>query len=117
MGKLSGILRSAEGDSLLWHCPGCKMAHRIQVGTGPGPRWTWNGNPDKPTFNPSVLVRGTQQLTDEQMEFVLGGGTVEPVPLICHVFIKNGQIQFLADSTHELAGQTVPIPPFNPEDD
>ena len=34
----------------------------------------------------------------------------EPVPFVCHSFVVNGQIQFLPDCTHALAGQTVPIP-------
>lgn len=117
MSALSSILRSGAGDALLWNCPGCKMAHMIHIGPGEGPRWTWNGNAEQPTFSPSVLVRGVQRLTDEQTDFVMGGGKIEPVPLICHSFVVNGQMNFLADSTHELAGQVVDIPPFNPEDD
>jgi hypothetical protein len=28
----------------------------------------------------------------------------------CHSFVVDGQIQFLGDCTHKLAGQTVPLP-------
>jgi hypothetical protein len=28
----------------------------------------------------------------------------------CHSFIRNGQIQFLSDCHHELAGKTVDLP-------
>jgi hypothetical protein len=28
----------------------------------------------------------------------------------CHSFVTNGKIQFLADCTHKLAGQTVELP-------
>ena len=32
--------------------------------------------------------------------------------LVCHSFIRDGQWQFLADSTHALADQTVPMLPI-----
>jgi hypothetical protein len=28
----------------------------------------------------------------------------------CHSWVKNGEIQFLSDCDHALAGQTVPLP-------
>ncbi len=28
---------------------------------------------------------------------------------VCHSFVTDGQIQFLGDCTHKLAGQTVPL--------
>jgi len=33
----------------------------------------------------------------------------------CHSFVVDGRIQFLQDSEHELAGQTVDLPDPNPE--
>ncbi|BAS10570.1 hypothetical protein AHiyo4_39920 [Arthrobacter sp. Hiyo4] len=30
----------------------------------------------------------------------------------CHSFVRNGHIEFLSDSTHELAGQTMALPPL-----
>ncbi|MGC4033677.1 MAG: hypothetical protein QM754_18485 [Tepidisphaeraceae bacterium] len=30
----------------------------------------------------------------------------------CHSFVRDGQIEFLGDCTHELAGKTVPLEPF-----
>lgn len=117
MARLSETLRSAEGGALLWFCPGCRLAHQIHVGGGSGPRWTWNGDAERPTFSPSVKVSGTVQLTDEEVAHLRSGGYVEPKPLICHAFIVDGRIQFLGDCTHALAGQTVPIPPFHPDDE
>jgi hypothetical protein len=72
----------------------------VSVGDGPGPRWGYNGNPDLPTFTPSVLVNA---------------GRFHPGKPICHTFVTDGKIQFLGDCTHALAGQTVDMPPF-PED-
>lgn len=104
-----------EGNLLLW-CPGCKMAHHIKVGDGPGPRWTWNGNMTKPTFSPSLLVTmptHVPPVTAENLEEWKRAPWVQTrIERICHSFIADGQIQFLNDCTHELAGQTVPLPDF-----
>jgi len=94
--QLSPLLRSSEGNGLLFWCPGCGHAHRIQHGEGPGPRWQWNGNADKPTFTPSVLVTWSEPSG----------------PKVCHSFVTDGRIQFLADSTHGLAGKTVDLHVF-----
>lgn len=73
---------------ILW-CPGCKCLHPIyhKREDHRGPVWGWNGSYDKPTFTPSLLVRGTMG--------------------VCHSFITDGRIQFLSDCTHHLRGQTV----------
>ena len=83
---------------MFW-CPGCDKAHMIRHGEGPGPRWGWNGNADRPTFTPSVLVR---------YDGADAGRDGAP-PAVCHSFVTDGNIQFLADCTHALAGQTVPL--------
>lgn len=106
MGLLSPILRNGTDGRLTWWCPGCDHAHMIQTGAGSGPRWGWNGNAEKPTFTPSVLVR-TGRAVDPT--FVKEAG--DP-PEVCHSFVVDGQMQFLSDCDHALAGQTVPIPPW-----
>ncbi|WP_029074424.1 DUF6527 family protein [Kaistia adipata] len=100
MGALSKILRSTEGGRLMFWCPGCDGAHQVGVGEGAGRRWSYNGNPDAPTFMPSVLVTYNGADADTP------GG----VPSVCHSFVTDGRIQFLGDCTHALAGQTVDIP-------
>jgi hypothetical protein len=40
-------------------------------------------------------------------------GLQRRIDRICHCFIRDGQIQFLLDCTHALAGQTVPLPPID----
>ncbi|RVK96164.1 ammonia monooxygenase [Sinorhizobium meliloti] len=94
MAALSKKLRSVEGGRLMFWCPGCDGAHQVGVGDGPGPRWGYNGNPDAPTFTPSILVEGSMRKG----------------PIRCHSFVTEGRIQFLADCNHALAGQTVEIP-------
>lgn len=60
-------------------------------------RWTFNGNEERPTFEPSMLLRG------------FGNGPVRPEGYVCHSFLRDGVWQYLGDCTHELAGQNVPM--------
>lgn len=105
MGALSPVLRKAEGGYLFW-CPGCDEAHFVAVERplANGARWSFDGNAAAPTFSPSLNIR-TGRAVDPS--FILEEG--DP-PEICHSFIRDGHIQFCNDSTHELAGQTVPLP-------
>lgn len=101
--KLSSKLRSAEGGHLLFWCPGCDGAHMIRVKQGEGPGWGYNGDPERPTFTPSVLV--TYNGSD--------AGKGDAPPAVCHSFVTDGRIQFLGDCTHALAGQTVDLPDYD----
>ncbi len=100
MSAISRKLRSVEGGRLMFWCPGCDGAHQVGVGEGAGPRWGYNGNPEAPTFTPSVLVSYDGP----------DAGRDEAPPVICHSFVTDGRIQFLSDCTHALAGQTVDLP-------
>ena len=90
-------------------CPGCKTTHHIytKMPTSNGAVWGFNGDFEKPTFTPSLLVRtgkcipGNENWDDE--------GYAE-FNTRCHSFITDGRIQFLSDCTHELVGQTVDLP-------
>lgn len=99
MSLLSSKLRSTTGNGLMFWCPGCDGAHRIAYGEGPGPRWGWNGDVEQPTFTPSVLVSYDGP----------DAGQDGAPPAVCHSFVTDGRIQFLGDSTHALAGQTVEL--------
>jgi hypothetical protein len=91
-------LRKCSDGALSFHCLGCKVSHGVFVDE-PGPNrpvWTWNGSMDAPTFQPSIRV-----------QWMYGEGNKQ---FCCHSFITDGKIQFLADCTHSLAGQTVEIP-------
>lgn len=122
MSALSRILRDTEDSGLMFWCPGCDMAHRIQHGSGDGPRWGWNGNGEKPTFTPSILVRATELTEKGDAELKQwqtagypdrGGVAFDHVDTVCHSFITDGRIQFLGDCTHALADQTVELPAWN----
>lgn len=124
MSALSSKLRLVEDNRIAFRCPGCKYLHVIGVGEGTGERWRWNNDVNKPTFQPSILVRTTRHdLTDEEWKVydivVAKPGGTEAVltdprfRYICHSYVTDGRIQFLSDCTHELAGQTVELPDSN----
>lgn len=115
MGALSAKLRSSLDGGILFWCPGCDGAHQVMVGAGAGPRWGYNGDPDRPTFTPSILVRGVERLTDDEHRRVMAGEKIDPRPSVCHSFVTDGRIRFLGDCTHDLAGQTVDLPHFDEE--
>ncbi|CCF19162.1 conserved protein of unknown function [Pseudorhizobium banfieldiae] len=114
MADLSRKLRRPTTNHLMFWCPGCDGAHQIRVGEGDGPGWSWNGDPERPTFRPSILVQGHEPLTDEEHEAIMSGKVngVQTRRIVCHSFVTDGKIQFLNDCTHELAGQTVDLPDF-----
>lgn len=115
MGK-RGILRTGEGGHTMFWCPGCGEAHAVRVredGQNVGGAWGFNGNYDRPTFSPSVLVRGKRKITDEEYDRIRAGEKLNIPDMVCHSFVRDGQIQFLGDCTHALAGQTVPLPDFD----
>lgn len=103
MAKISRVLRSIQDNGLAFMCPGCRDIHQIRHGAGAGPRWTWNGNTDKPTFLPSVKV--TYPATPDAGEDFKEWRTER----ICHSFVTDGRIRFLGDCTHALAGQTADL--------
>lgn len=112
MKLLSSKVGLLGGGPTFW-CPGCQQLHRILVDgvSEAGPRWQWNGDAERPTITPSILVQGVVPLTDAELDaYERGEPLPQPVPRVCHVFVTDGRIQFLGDCTHSLAGQTVPMP-------
>ena len=107
---MSDRLRNAHG-ALWFKCPGCEDNHVINTD-----RWKWNGSMDKPTFNPSLMVRGGHYASvwkpgDEcWCTFRAKGGETGFTCYRCHSWIRDGRIQFLNDCTHALAGKTVDLP-------
>jgi hypothetical protein len=77
-------------------CPGCAQydepGSKLYARHTFDASWSYNGDGDKPTVSPSILVQ------DGRPEYR------------CHSFIRDGRIEFLSDSSHALAGQTVDLP-------
>ena len=113
-----GVLRTIEGGLVGFMCPGCKEMHQLRV-EGEG-SWGFNGDYDRPTFTPSVLVRFKQIERDERGEWTgewVRDATGNPLDSVCHSFVTDGHIRFLEDCTHELRGQVVPLKPASGEAD
>jgi len=105
-----GKLRTIEGDRLGFWCPGCEEMHVVTSS------WTFNGDYDKPTFSPSVLVTNGHYVPGQVHTTCWCTYNEEhkddPAPFTCercHSFVINGQIHFLSDCTHKLAGQIVDL--------
>jgi len=77
--------------SLRYRCPGCGHLHVVNLGDS---GWSWNQDYVKPTLYPSVVLN----YRDGQR---------------CHAWIRDGKAIFLSDSTHDHAGETLPLPPLN----
>lgn len=89
----------ARYDHLLVWCPGCDDLHALPVTDtgGKRPQWTWDGSLEAPTLEPSILTKMSW---------------VDKPDYVCHSYLRGGTWEFLADSTHALAGQHVPSPPL-----
>jgi Family of unknown function (DUF6527) len=98
MPRLSAkLLQVADGIVAHW-CPACERHHHIWIGRPQD--WSFDGNLEAPTFSPSVKV--TYDGRD--------AGQPGAPAACCHYFLHVGYLSFCADSTHKLAGKTVPLP-------
>ena len=121
MARIGKKLRSVEGGSVAFMCPGCGCGHRVGIEPPATPIWQWNGSGDAPTFSPSIVSHGTE-LTHQGLQQAAAWlaarrpmeekAVFETRQTLCHSFVRDGKIQFLADCTHALAGQTVALPDF-----
>lgn len=102
---------------IAFKCPGCGFTHSLNVVPGKSPHcWKFNGKFDKPTFHPSILERCGHYVPKQPQppncvfctEAAKEG--YEPICMTCHSWVTDGNIQFLNDCTHALAGKTVPLP-------
>lgn len=107
MSRFAPVPSDNTSNALTFWCPGCDGAHSVQHGAGTGPRWGWNGDVDKPTLTPSILVTmpGNPNAGEQFKEW--------RTTRVCHSYVTDGRIQFLTDCTHELAGQTVDLPAWD----
>lgn len=110
-------IKHQGNGAISFQCPGCGDYHTLPVVPGDRASWGWNGSIDKPTLTPSILVRSGHYASHWKAgdpcwcKFKAEHPTEEPdfECVICHSYITDGQIQFLSDCTHDLAGQTVSL--------
>lgn len=121
MAKLQPITNAQDNlVGYAFYCPGCKFVHQVAVNSKnelTGASWGFNGNQAAPTFTPSVLVRYRHPKGYSNDDPAPKGWEGELVEDICHSFVTDGNIQFLADCTHGLAGQTITLPEFRWDDE
>lgn len=92
MAKLVDFTPSRPGPTRwrFW-CPGCGTHHWFRTLSPQQPDgsgiWSWNGDVDRPTVSPSIVCSDTG----------------------CHLFVRNGELVYLSDCKHALAGKTVPM--------
>ena len=84
---LKVINAKESSGGFIFTCPACGYDHFIKTfGSNP---WNWDGNEEKPTVTPSLLIHKSGD---------------DPR---CHLFLTGGKIQYTADCEHKLAGQTI----------
>ena len=95
--------------------------------------WTWDGNVNKPVFGPSVKVTGRDFTEKGEADYEAwiaagcperNGAAFDSVDVVCHTFVgcngaQPGEVIFLGDCTHALAGTVQPLPdlPMHMRDD
>lgn len=99
VGDLIAVRNRIHGErNVYFWCPGCKSLHFVSIDRPGWSSWDWNGSYESPTFTPSIMV-------------IYGLGKNENR---CHLFVRNGNLEYLADSVHRYRAQIikmVPIPP------
>lgn len=91
------VCTTANGAKVFtFYCEGCKCHHSFQTENPQenGACWSFDGNHEAPSFSPSLLCN--KDYPESR----------------CHLFLKKGQVQYLGDCHHELAGSTVPLAEF-----
>lgn len=92
-------------DDYGFWCPGCQQMHEVAVEktNSSNAQWTFNGDPIKPTFSPSLVIH----VNPPGPHYNAHAASSR-----CHSFVRDGKIEFLGDCTHALKGQTVDLPDF-----
>ena len=75
------VIKTKDGK-IMFKCPGCNGIHSITEDI-----WEFNGDMENPTIRPSILNPHA----------------------VCHSYVTDGEIEFLNDSTHDLAGEIVEL--------
>jgi hypothetical protein len=94
------VRRSENYEHYMFYCLACKEAPPYCTQQpNDHPKWSFNGDMEKPTFSPSLFL--IRSLKDYE-----GCGPR------CHLFIRDGKIEYQGDCEHALAGQTVDMVEF-----
>lgn len=97
-----------EGNGVYsFFCPGCGHDHVFYTGKNyePKVRWSFNGNVNAPTFGPSLLNRWGKQADPHWKEPTEIEAPVNGWSGRCHLFVKDGLINYCNDCTHSYNGK------------
>ena len=109
-----------QNGNFSFNCPGCKYTHTVPVDGSRGWKLKADESTGLPTLTPSIKeTRGhyvdkqpqppnCPTCNDKENHEWYNCGC-------CHLILTEGQIQFCGDSTHSLAGKTVPMLDFSEE--
>ena len=91
--KIKRVEFTSDGHGVVAYfvyCPACERAHRFITNNGVDPKhvWSFDGNLENPTFEPSLLVTGGFEGSE-----------------VCHSYLRGGVWEFLSDSTHGVTGK------------
>lgn len=89
-------IKFITNTELTFYCLACKEYHNLNT------TWNFNGNFDKPTIRPSLLItlKWWNEITNKYDKEVQR----------CHSYITDGKIEYLSDCKHDMKGMTVELP-------
>ena len=106
-------------------CPGCKGRHFIYTNhinreSENKSNWTFDGNNEVPTFNPSIHITHKEPTcSEEELDGILHqrekGIKIDyphSVTTECHYYLRNGILEYQNDCPHKYRGQSIPLPDF-----
>lgn len=101
MAKIINDNSTPDSPDWLFYCEGCGQHHGVwttkpNIVDGKPHIWSYNGNPDRPTFQPSIHI--TRKKSGQKNK-----------ETICHSFVTDGRIRFLNDCRHPFKGKTVDL--------
>ena len=105
-------VRTTNDNRFMLFCPACECGHWFND------TWQFNGDMEKPTISPSILVRSVTmpdpipRNADGSYKIGADGRVEGSKDSVCHSFVTDGKIRFLDDCTHDMAGQIVDLLEF-----
>lgn len=93
-------LIDADKGEYAFVCPACDCWHSITTlkKNNVGAQWKFNGDLLKPTVSPSVHIKIKKPQGDTYT---------------CHLFIRDGRIEYLKDCTHDKRDSTILMEPID----
>lgn len=73
-------------EYLSFWCPACQGWHSVNSS------WSWNMSLCSTTINPSIKVTGVNEQGNQT---------------ICHLYVRDGWLEYLGDCTHQMANQKI----------